>query len=52
MTSPVNATIPQKIQTMTVQHLGFTNHMMYGYDAWEQSQLIFNDHKGIDVMYI
>ncbi|XP_031554532.1 AF4/FMR2 family member 4-like isoform X2 [Actinia tenebrosa] len=45
MTSPVNATIPQKVQTMTYQHLGFTNHMLYGYDAWEQSQQIFVDHK-------
>lgn len=46
MTSPVNISIPQKIHTMTVQHLSFTNHMLFGYDLWEQSQMIFNEHRG------
>lgn len=46
ITSPVNVSIPQKIHTMTLQHLGFTNHMLYGYDAWEQSQMIYNEFRG------
>ncbi|XP_048589824.1 AF4/FMR2 family member 4 isoform X2 [Nematostella vectensis] len=45
MASPVNTTIPQKIHTMTVQHLNYTNHMLYAYDLWEQSQNIFIDYK-------
>lgn len=38
MTSPVNICVPQKIHSMTQQHVLQVNNLLYSQDTWDQAQ--------------
>uniref|UniRef100_S4RTR5 AF4/FMR2 family member lilli n=1 Tax=Petromyzon marinus TaxID=7757 RepID=S4RTR5_PETMA len=43
--SPVaTVTIPQRIHQMAASHVNITNHFLYGYDHWEQAELLAKEN--------
>ena len=46
MTSPVNVCIPQKIHSMTQQHVVHVNNLLYSQDTWDQAQPVVLEFKG------
>lgn len=45
MTSPVNVCIPQKIHSMTQQHVVHVNNLLYSQDTWDQAQPVVLEFK-------
>ena len=46
MTSPVNVCIPQKIHSMTQQHVLLVNNLVYSQDLWDQAQPVVLEFRG------